>query len=246
MTDSFGIQVPTGSGTQVDPRRFDRLSAIQRGMRSTFNTFHPTSIYSQNMNTNLSMVNGPSVTPRATGLFGRVQTRSHEDPHASTSHLPTNSQPVPMTYSPVALPVGWDSDGSNLHLPQAAVLPDVRPVASSVGAPRSAFTSNSGSGVTTAGRSGVSSNTRSSRRREPAERRQRKKKRAHRRPRNQNGQRVWTRSVRSAPSTTSSRRTEYRNGPKTDSSKLSVILSSLFLLMTVITCKDNTTFYNHI
>jgi hypothetical protein len=248
MTDSFGIQVPTGSGTQGDPRRFERLSAIQRGMRSTFNTFHPTSIYSQNMNPNLSMVNGPSTTPRATRLFGgRLQTRSHEerDPHASTSHLPANSQPVPMTYSPVALPTGWDSEADDIHLPRAAVLPDSRPIGvTAANVSRSAFSSApSGSAFTAAdeGRSGVSAETRSSRNRDAnSQRRHRKKKKQHtqrRRPRLQAEQRVWTRSVRSGPSTVSSRRTAYQKGPKTDTSKLSVILSTIFLLITVITCK---------
>src|SRR5689334_21337338 len=56
---------PQSYVTQQDGSRFQRLSQIQRGMRSYLNNFRaPSSLYSDSANANISMVNGAPTTPK--------------------------------------------------------------------------------------------------------------------------------------------------------------------------------------
>lgn len=221
MTEAFGLNftVPGGSGTHTDPSRFARLSDIQRGMRSHLpNPFTATSsMYSQGTNPNLSTVNGPSITPRSTGLFGRrEQTRSHPSPNASTAHLPMHSQPMPMSYSPLPPPSGWNNIGTNnIPQPTPAVLPDSRPV-------------NERSNT-----SGTETSLESTSSTAAQERRRRKQRRNHRHHR----QRGWVRSHRSGTPPASRRRHFLHDAPKGDNSALSVFVAAIFLAATLATCK---------
>jgi hypothetical protein len=181
-------------------------------------------MYSQATNHNLSTVNGPSITPRTTGLFGaREQTRSHSSPHSSTAHLPLHSQPIPMSYSPVAPPIGWDQpEMGGIRHPQPAVLQDDRPIQQ-----ESLVSGPSGTSERTGSlESGTS--TRASRPRRP-----RKKRRHHR----HHQQRGWVRQHRSGTPPASRNRHFLHDAPKGDNSRLSVFVAALFLLATLITCK---------
>lgn len=237
MAEPFGLNITQGSGTQIDPSRFARLSDIQREMRGQIpNPFsNASSMYSQRTTANLSTVNGPSVTPRTTRLFrvrNREQLRSHQSPNASTTDLRANGQPVPMSYSPAPLPAGWDDDeleSPQIQHPHPAVLPDTRPVNFLRTRTAGTVTSQTGLTTTTTNDSGTTLPNP-----EAQARRERRRKRRRHRHHNQRG---WTRSHRSGtPPASSNRRPFLHDQPKGDNTKLSIFISAVFLAATLATC----------
>jgi hypothetical protein len=239
MADPFGFNFTTGgSGTQPDNNRFARLSDIQRGMRQQVpnNPFRPaSSMYSQGTNPNLSTVNGPSVTPRTTRFFSGLggmrraqqqQTRSHPSPNASTTHLRTQAQPMPMSYSPIAPPTGWDTEADGLHVPEAAVLPDSMPINHRTNTSETHSSNHSNNSTSN------TSNLSSTRASDSTARRHRKHRRRHR----HHHQQGWTRRHRSGTPPASQSRTHFlHKQPKGDNAALSVFVSALFLAATLAT-----------
>jgi hypothetical protein len=116
---------PPAQPSVTDPdARFQRLSEIQRGMRSALNNFRvPSSLYST-PNAHLSMVNGASTTPRPPlrRFFGQWGEESGSATGAmgagssSRDHLPLHAQPQPVSgpldYSPATQPFEWDVEAA--------------------------------------------------------------------------------------------------------------------------------------
>jgi hypothetical protein len=179
--------------------------------------FRPSSsLYSVTPNLNVSTANGPSTTPRSSwrGLWGpRPSTRPvQHSPNGSRANLPQGCQMPGLTYSPASINSEWiapETVTDRVPLSGARSMEQLPREGLSSGQISSENSSTGGVG-----------------------RRQRRKH--HRRRHHQ--QRGWVRSHR--PGTSSTRSRNPLHVPSSKNSKLSIIVASLFLLATVVTCMD--------